>query len=44
VLARNGVSVETHEVHSPYGHDSFLLQVQEYLERVQAFVASIGRS
>jgi homoserine O-acetyltransferase/O-succinyltransferase len=39
VLERNGVPVTMHEVASPYGHDSFLLDVPEYLARVQAFVA-----
>jgi homoserine O-acetyltransferase len=42
VLERNGVPVELHEVASPYGHDSFLLDVPEYLARVQAFVAGLG--
>ena len=42
VLERNGVAVEVHEVASPYGHDSFLLDVPEYLARVQAFVAGLG--
>jgi homoserine O-acetyltransferase/O-succinyltransferase len=42
VLERNGVDVESHEVASPYGHDSFLLDVPEYLARVQAFVAGLG--
>jgi homoserine O-acetyltransferase len=41
VLERNGVQVETHEVVSPYGHDSFLLDVPEYLAHVQAFVAGL---
>jgi homoserine O-acetyltransferase len=42
VLERNGVAVELHEVASPYGHDSFLLDVPEYLARVQTFVAGLG--
>jgi homoserine O-acetyltransferase len=42
VLRRNGVSVEFHEVASPYGHDSFLLDVPEYLERVQGFVGGLA--
>jgi homoserine O-acetyltransferase/O-succinyltransferase len=42
VLRRNGVSVELHEVTSPYGHDSFLLAVPEYLARVQRFVGGLG--
>jgi homoserine O-acetyltransferase len=41
VLQRNGVAVERHEVQSPYGHDSFLLDVPEYLARVQEFVAAL---
>ena len=41
VLERNGVPVESHEVASPYGHDSFLLDVPEYLERVQRFVRGL---
>jgi homoserine O-acetyltransferase len=42
VLCRNGVSVEFHEVASPYGHDSFLLDVPEYLARVQEFVGGLA--
>jgi homoserine O-acetyltransferase len=42
VLERNGVPVTMHEVPSPYGHDSFLLAVPEYLARVQAFVDGLG--
>jgi homoserine O-acetyltransferase/O-succinyltransferase len=41
VLERHGVPVSQHEVESPYGHDSFLLDVPEYLARVQAFVAGL---
>jgi homoserine O-acetyltransferase len=41
VLERNSVPVTMHEVASPYGHDSFLLDVPEYLARVQAFIASL---
>ena len=41
VLRQNGVAVERHEVPSPYGHDSFLLDVPEYLARVQEFVAAL---
>jgi homoserine acetyltransferase len=36
------VSVELHEVASPYGHDSFLLDVPEYLARVQRFVGGLA--
>jgi homoserine O-acetyltransferase len=42
VLERNGVPVTMHEVRSPYGHDSFLLDVPEYLGRVQTFVDGLG--
>ena len=41
VLRRNGVPVARHEVLSPYGHDSFLLDVPEYLAHVQAFIAGL---
>ena len=44
VLERNGVDVQQHEVDSPYGHDSFLLDVPEYLGLVQDFVAGLGPS
>jgi homoserine O-acetyltransferase len=33
------VDVDVHEVVSPWGHDSFLLDVPEYLELVRRFVA-----
>ena len=38
VLERNGVPVRAQEIASPYGHDSFLLDVPEYLSAVQEFV------
>jgi homoserine O-acetyltransferase/O-succinyltransferase len=38
VLERHGVSVCAREIASPYGHDSFLLGVPEYLSAVQEFV------
>ena len=41
VLERNGVPVTSHEVLSPFGHDSFLLDVPEYLRRVQEFVRDV---
>ncbi len=41
VLERNGVPVTSHEVRSPFGHDSFLLDVPEYLRRVQEFVRDV---
>ncbi len=41
VLERNGVPVSSHEVRSPFGHDSFLLDVPEYLQRVQEFVRDV---
>jgi homoserine O-acetyltransferase len=39
VLERNGVPVRRREIESPYGHDSFLLDVPEYLDEVRAFVS-----
>jgi homoserine O-acetyltransferase len=42
VLERNGVSVRAREIASPYGHDSFLLDVPEYLSAVQEFVRAQG--
>jgi homoserine O-acetyltransferase len=40
-LRANGLTaVEEHEVASDYGHDSFLLDVPEYLELVRRFVAA----
>jgi homoserine O-acetyltransferase/O-succinyltransferase len=38
ILERNGVHVRAREIESPYGHDSFLLDVPEYLAEVQEFV------
>ena len=37
-LRAGGVDVEHFEVRSPWGHDSFLLEVPEYHRRVAAFV------
>jgi homoserine O-acetyltransferase len=42
VLERNGVRVRQREIESPYGHDSFLLDVPAYLDEVRAFVARDG--
>jgi homoserine O-acetyltransferase len=38
ILERNGVGVRAREIESPYGHDSFLLPVPDYLAEVQEFV------
>ena len=38
-LEAGGVPVERHEVASPWGHDSFLMDVPEYLEIVREFLA-----
>ena len=38
-LERAGCDVRFKEIGSPWGHDSFLLAVPEYLERVAAFLA-----
>jgi homoserine O-acetyltransferase/O-succinyltransferase len=37
-LEAGGAAVERHEVASPWGHDSFLMDVPEYLEIVRAFL------
>ena len=37
-LEAGGASVERHEVASPWGHDSFLMDVPEYLEIVRGFL------
>jgi homoserine O-acetyltransferase len=42
VLERNGVRARVAEIESPYGHDSFLLDVPEYLAAVQSFVRELG--
>jgi homoserine O-acetyltransferase len=39
VLEAGGATVERHEVTSPWGHDSFLMDVPEYLEIVREFLA-----
>jgi homoserine O-acetyltransferase len=38
VLARAGCDVRHEEIHSPWGHDSFLLPVPEYLDVVDRFL------
>jgi homoserine O-acetyltransferase len=38
-LVAAGVPSEHQELHSPWGHDSFLLDVPEYLDRVRTFVS-----
>jgi homoserine O-acetyltransferase/O-succinyltransferase len=38
-LRARGASVERHEVASPWGHDSFLMDVPEYHAHVRAFLA-----
>jgi homoserine O-acetyltransferase len=42
VLERHGVEVSAREIESPYGHDSFLLDVPAYLAAVQEFVRAQG--
>lgn len=37
-LARAGVPVERHEIESPWGHDSFLLEPPGYLDLVRTFL------
>jgi homoserine O-acetyltransferase len=39
VLTASGAPAEHHEIASPWGHDSFLLQPPGYHERVRAFLA-----
>jgi homoserine O-acetyltransferase len=41
ILERNGVPVRAREIESPYGHDSFLLDVPDYLAEVQEFVRDL---
>jgi homoserine O-acetyltransferase len=38
-LRAGGAAVEQHEIGSPWGHDSFLMDVPAYLETVRAFLA-----
>jgi len=40
ILRRSGVQVVQREIESPWGHDSFLLPVPEYLDLVDAFLGS----
>ena len=40
LLERAGCETHCHEIESPWGHDSFLLAVPEYLDRVEAFLAA----
>jgi hypothetical protein len=37
-LTARGADVRRHEVHSPWGHDSFLMDVPEYHRLVREFV------
>jgi homoserine O-acetyltransferase len=37
-LRAHGVNVDHAEIHSPYGHDSFLLDPSGYLGRVATFL------
>jgi len=37
-LAARGAGVSFRQIHSPWGHDSFLLDVPEYLATIRAFV------
>ena len=39
-LEKVPVPVTFREIHSPWGHDSFLMDVREYLDTVQAFIES----
>jgi homoserine O-acetyltransferase len=41
VLERNGIRTTSAEVESPFGHDSFLLDVPDYLRRVREFVLAV---
>jgi len=41
-LRPGGVELEQHEVASPWGHDSFLMDVPEYLELVDRFLRRYG--
>ncbi|MEO9174758.1 MAG: homoserine O-acetyltransferase [Gaiellales bacterium] len=41
ILEQNGVPVRAREIESPYGHDSFLLPVPDYLAEVQEFVRDL---
>lgn len=43
-LAAAGVPAEHHEVASPWGHDSFLMDVPEYLDLVRDFLGRVGSS
>lgn len=43
-LAAAGVPVAHHEVESPWGHDSFLMDVPPYLELVRRFLDRVGSS
>ncbi|MDO3397956.1 homoserine O-acetyltransferase, partial [Nocardioides sp. SOB44] len=38
-LQKCGVDADHAEIHSPYGHDSFLLDPPGYLDRVNAFLS-----
>ena len=38
-LEQLGADVRHHEVHSPWGHDSFLMDLPEYHALVAAFLA-----
>ena len=38
-LQKHGVDADHAEIHSPYGHDSFLLDPPGYLDRVADFLA-----
>ncbi len=40
-LEAGGASVERHEVASPWGHDSFLMEVPGYLEIVRSFLGRL---
>jgi homoserine O-acetyltransferase len=38
ILADGGARVERHEIASPWGHDSFLMDVPDYLQLVRGFL------
>jgi len=42
-LLEIGVPVTFREINSPWGHDSFLLDVPQYLDTVRAFLERVGR-
>jgi homoserine O-acetyltransferase len=43
VLTDGGAGVEQYEVESPWGHDSFLMEVPVYLRLVRGFLRSACR-